>query len=155
MLGKRVAHRLYAHVSLIARLPEDQRRCIHEAVEIAGLTAGEQFHVVRLDSQYQEVALLCYPGFFEELFPQLIASWRVHLPTRSVYLRDYSNSLNPPILHRKELMLPPEHPEQPRLQEISRLAESIGLFDDPVRIGFRSQWLQLVATKGYTISDQE
>jgi hypothetical protein len=62
------------------------------------------------------------------------------LPTKSVRFRDYSSSLNPPILHRKELMLPESHPDQHRLREVTKLAESIGLFDDPVRIGFRNQW---------------
>jgi len=121
----------------------------------AGLKPGEHFHIARLDPEHEEVALLSYPTFFDELFPSLLGSWRVHLPTKVVRFRDYSSSLNPPILHRKELMLPASHPEQERLQKITRLAESIGLFDDPVRIGFRSQWNELVASKGYMVVGQE
>ena len=155
MVGKRVARRTYAHVSLIDDLAEDDRRRIEEAVQISGLKAGEHFHVARLDTEHEEVALLSYPTFFEELYPSLLASWRVHLPTKAVRFRDYSSSLNPPILHRKELMLPASHPDQERLQQVTRLAESIGLFDDPVRIGFRSQWNELVASKGYTVVGQE
>ncbi len=52
-------------------------------------------------------------------------------------------------------MLPASHPDQERLQRITRLAESIGLFDDPVRIGFRNQWNELVASKGYMVVGQE
>ena len=155
MVGKRVLHRTYAHALLIGELPEDDRRRIEEAVQISGLKAGEHFHVARLDSEHDEVALLSYPTFFEELYPSLLGSWRVHLPTNAVRFRDYSSSLNPPILHRKELMLPASHPDQERLQQITRLAESIGLFDDPVRIGFRSQWNELVASKGYMVVGQE
>ena len=155
MVGKRVAKRTYAHVSLIGELAEDDRRRIDEAIQISGLKAGEHFHIARLDLEHDEVALLSYPTFFDELYPSLLASWRVHLPTKSVRFRDYSSSLNPPILHRKELMLPSCHPDQERLQQTTRLAESIGLFDDPVRIGFRSQWNELVASKGYMVVGQE
>ena len=155
MVGKRVARRTYAHVSLIDDLAEDERRRIEEAVQISGLQAGEHFQVARLDPEHDEVALLSYPTFLDELFPSLLASWRVHLPTKAVRFRDYSSSLNPPILHRKELMLPASHADQARLQQVTRVAESIGLFDDPVRIGFRSQWNELVSSKGYTVVGQE
>jgi DNA phosphorothioation-associated putative methyltransferase len=155
MVGKRVLQRTYAHVLLLGDLADEDRRCVEEAVRISGLTAGEHFHVLRLDPEHQEIALLSYPMFFDELFPGLLGSWRVHLPTRTVRFRDYSSSLNPPILHRKELMLPASHPEQARLQQITGLAESLGLFDDPVRIGFRSQWNELLASKGYAVVGHE
>ena len=155
MVGKRVAHRTYAHVLLLDRLPEANRRRVDEAVRVSGLTPGEHFHVVRLDPEHDEVALLSYPTFFEDLYPSLLGSWRVHLPTNSVRFRDYSSSLNPPILHRKELMLPADHPEQQRLQNVTRLAESLGLFEDPARIGFREQWTALIAARGYAVVDQD
>jgi hypothetical protein len=62
-------------------------------------------------------------------------------------------ALNPPVLHRKELLLPHVHPDGPAFVSLTTLAESIGLFDDPVRIGFRRQWEELVASKGYSIID--
>lgn len=155
MVGKRVVHRTYAHVSLLPELSGEDRQRIDQAIKVSSLTTGEHFHVVRLDREHDEVALLSYPTFFDELYPGLLASWRVHLPTQAVRFRDYSNSLNPPILHRKELMLPTSHPDQLRLQQITGLAESIGLFDDPVRIGFREQWKELVASKGYAVVGQE
>lgn len=155
MVGKRVARRTYAHVSLIPELDETEQRRISVATEVSRLTAGEHYHVARLDLEHDEIALLSYPTFFEELFPSLIASWRVHLPTKTVRFRDYSSSLNPPILHRKELMLPSSHPDLDRLREATALAESIGLFDDPVRIGFRLQWNELVASKGYAVVGKE
>lgn len=155
MVGKRVRDRTYAHVLLLGDLPDADKRRVDEAIGIAGLTVGEHFHVARLDPDHDEVALLSYPTFFDELYPALLASWRVHLPTKTVRFRDYSSSLNPPILHRKELMLPATHPDQERLRQVTKLAESLGLFDDPVRIGFRSQWHQLVASRGYTVTDQD
>ncbi len=155
MFGKRIAGRKYAHHLLVSHLPEPERVLVSAATAITRLNAGEHYDVVRLDPRAQEVALLRYPRFFDDPFPALSASWRVHLPTAAVSFRDYSRSLNPPILHRKELMLPADHSQVPQLASLTKLAESIGLFDDPVRIGFRQQWLDLVDSKGYEIVDHE
>ena len=63
MVGKRVANRTYAHVSLFGELAEDQRRRVDEAIAVSGLSADEHFHVARLDPEHEEVALLSYPTF--------------------------------------------------------------------------------------------
>lgn len=154
-VGKSIAGRVYAHLSLLAHLPDTERGMIESAILVSKLVPEEHFNVARLDINRQEVALLNYPTFFDDPFPSLKASWRVHLPTRGVSYRDYSQSLNPPVLHRKELLLPSAHPERHRLGSLTKLAEEIGLFDDPTRIGFRTQWLNLVASKGYAIVGHE
>ena len=155
MSGKTVAGRTYAHYSLLPSLPQPKRDIVATASGMAGLNPGEHFQVARIDVEGGEVALLQYPTFFEEPFPALRASWRVHIPTVTVRYRDYSESLNPPILHRKELMLPESHPDRDRLMAVTDLAESIGLFKDPTRIGFRNQWLELISSKGYEVVGQE
>uniref|UniRef100_UPI0025F6B75F DNA phosphorothioation-associated putative methyltransferase n=1 Tax=Thiocapsa sp. TaxID=2024551 RepID=UPI0025F6B75F len=65
--------------------------------------------------------------------------------------RTYEDSLNPPILHRKELLLPGDHPGRADYVALTEQAEAIGLFDDPKRIGYRRQWEALVADAGYRI----
>ncbi len=68
-------------------------------------------------------------------------------------LRTYADSLNPPILHRKELLLPADHPRRAEFAALTEACEAIGLFDEPTRIGYRRQWLDLVREKGYRIED--
>lgn len=75
--------------------------------------------------------------------------------TQPVRKRSYVGSLNPPILHRKELLLPLEHTEIARFQEMTSTAEALGLFDDPSRIGFQNQWGKMIAAKGYQLIDYE
>jgi DNA phosphorothioation-associated putative methyltransferase len=70
----------------------------------------------------------------------------------SVVFRNYEESRNPPILHRKELLLPPSDPRIPTYQALTEAAESIGLFEDTNRIGFREHWYALIAERGYEIS---
>ncbi|NEX18457.1 MAG: hypothetical protein C1943_18105 [Halochromatium sp.] len=65
--------------------------------------------------------------------------------------RTYADSLNPPILHRKELLLPAEHPRLEEYRALTEAAESIGLFEETTRIGYRRQWLERVRAAGYRI----
>ena len=82
-------------------------------------------------------------------------SWYVDLATSRVSYRTYQDSLTPPILHRKELMLPREHPRWAEFKSLTKTAEELGLFQEPTRIGFREHWLRLVREKGYQIAGHE
>jgi len=70
---------------------------------------------------------------------------------QSVSYRTYADSLNPPILHRKELMLPADHPRRTEYEALTCAAQAVGLFDEPRRIGYRRQWLALVREQSYRI----
>jgi hypothetical protein len=104
---------------------------------------------VDLDSP--AVALLHYPDFLDDPFPALAASRLVDLEAGTATLRTRADSLNPPILHRKELLLPADHPRRAEYAALTEACESIGLFDEPTRIGYRRQWLDLVRERGYRI----
>lgn len=152
MLGKHVANRVYAHTSLIPQLPESLQEAVARAVAIADIQADVHFNVTRIDLLHEDVSLLNYPDIYTAPFPSLDSSVRVHIPTRRVTTRLYRTSLNPPILHRKELVLPASHPEHANYSALTSLAESLGLFADPSRIGFKRQWEELVTSKGYAVS---
>jgi hypothetical protein len=132
-LGKRIGRRVYLHIETVPALDEEQRaiweRAIEQASSALGVQSGEQFNVVRLDfaPQYDggavadvesaerekadilaavsEVGLLHYPEFFADPFPALAESWRYVPANGTTGHRSYRDSLNPPILHRKELLL--------------------------------------------------
>lgn len=101
------------------------------------------------------IALLDYPDFFEAPFPALARSWNVDPATGKVSFRDYRESPNPPILHRKELLLPRDHPAAATFVNLTRDLEALGMFDDPIRIGFRMQWEQLLRVHGYRVSGHD
>ncbi|MCF7978506.1 MAG: DNA phosphorothioation-associated putative methyltransferase [Chromatiaceae bacterium] len=154
MPGKVIGRRTYLHVETLAALDEARReaweQAVRQAEQAAGLERGEQFNVLRLDANGQ-VALLHYPHFFDKPFPALRESWRFEPSTGEVGYRTYADSLNPPILHRKELLLPNDHPRHDEYVALTAAAESIGLFEDTTRIGYQRQWLALVREKGYRI----
>ncbi|MFP4247923.1 MAG: DNA phosphorothioation-associated putative methyltransferase, partial [Halochromatium sp.] len=153
--GKTIGRRTYLHVEALSTAPArsglDWEGRVAAAERAAGLERGVRFNVVRLDADSGEIALLHYADFFDDPFPALRESWRVEPATGAVGYRTYADSLNPPILHRKELLLPAEHPRRQEYAALTAAAESIGLFEDSTRIGYRRQWLELVQAAGYRI----
>ena len=124
------------------------------AALLAGAEVGSDFNVVKLGTE-NSISLLDYPGFFDEGFPVLKRYWTVDLDKGTYRYRSYEGSLNPPVLHRKELLLPEGHPVIPAFTALTQAAEQIGLFDDPARIGFSQAWEHLLAVRGYRVVGHE
>src|SRR6476659_5016169 len=98
-VGKRVVDHLYVHVSAFSALSADQRAIITQTSELARLTPGNHFNIVKLTQQGDDLSLLDYPRFFDDPFPTLARSWRISLSRKTVVFRTYEESRNPPILH--------------------------------------------------------
>ena len=149
--SKVVGGRTYLHVDTLSLLDAVLVARVVAAEQLAQVKRHEHFNLVRIDDAGPWIALLNYPEFADDPFPALRESWLVDLDCSTVGYRTYVDSLNPPILHRKELLLLPDDPRREGYAELTRMAESIGLFEDPKRIGYRRQWLHLVQEKGYRL----
>ena len=154
-IGKLIGEHLYLHISAIVALPAKSQEAIALAATQIGIRIEEHFNVVKLHKLGDELSLLHYPDFFEDPFPALAQSWRVSLSRKSTAYRTYEESRNSPILHRKELLLPPSDPRIPEYASLTETAESIGLFADPNRIGFTEYWYRLIAERGYVLQDNQ
>jgi DNA phosphorothioation-associated putative methyltransferase len=141
----------YLHADSLPCLDTDDAAHVAEAECLAGVRRHVHFNLVRIDAAGPCISLLHYPEFAEDPFPSLRESWLVDLSRSTVSHRTYAESFNPPILHRKELLLPACDPRREEYAALTATAESIGLFDNPTRIGYRRQWLALVSEKGYRI----
>ena len=150
--GKIVGQRGYFHIDAGPELNPAWTARWNEAERLAGVQRGHHYNLIRIDVEGPHLALLNYPGFLDEPFPALRESWLVNLEQQTVSYRSYADSLNPPILHRKELLLPTDHPRRAEYAALTEAAESIGLFDQPTRIGYQRQWLTLLQDKGYRIA---
>lgn len=113
------------------------------------------FNVVKFSEDGLTLSLLDYPRFFEDAFPAARRAWTADLQTGGIRFRSYENSLNPPILHRKELLLPEDHPQRSEFVALTQAAEVLGLFSDPTRIGFKQTWERLIAEHGYRLVGHE
>lgn len=148
--GKRVHNRVYLHTTALGLVDSRLREPVERA-RAACPEGAEQGNVVSVDHEGEAVSFLCYPGFFDEPCPTLAKSWKIDIGTGCAKFRDYSDSLNRPILHRKELLLAADHPDVPRFARLTADLESLGLFDDPMRIGFEVQWQALLTDRGYRV----
>lgn len=148
---KTVGGRTYVHVDALPLLDADTAERVRQAERLAGVERLTDFNLVRLDDTGPAVALLNYPDFADDPFPALRDSRLVDPDAGTLSYRTYADSLNPPILHRKELFLPPEHPRRAEYSALTAACESVGLFDDPRRIGYRRQWLALIRERGYRL----
>jgi DNA phosphorothioation-associated putative methyltransferase len=149
--GKRVFSRLYCHISSLPTHGTTVSDLVESAAWIAKVHPETDFNVVRLDNADQSIGLLHYPEFFDEAFPRLHRSWKVNLSTDQISFRNYEDSLNPPILHRKELMLAENHAQSKVFSSLTKELEQLGLFADPLRIGFKREWDKLLAERGFRV----
>ena len=151
-VGKLVVDDLYVHCDSIEYLDAPLRSRIATLIATAPPHAREQANVIKVNCRVARVSLLAYADFFEDPFPSLTESWTIaEDEVRSTAYRSYAESLNPPILHRKELLLSPAHTLRGAFEEITRSAEILGLFDDTATIGFKANWVRHIANKGYQL----
>lgn len=152
-LGKRVADELYVHLSVLTEVEDEAIKSrIQAALDSMPLEIEEAPNVAKYNIRTGRVALLSYPRFFEDPFPSLSSSWvfpeGATMPTS---VRHYADSLNPPILHRKELLVGKAHPQYAAWAELTASAEAVGLFDDTTTIGFLLNWKRLLERKGFIL----
>ncbi|MEY3966586.1 MAG: hypothetical protein RLZ96_112, partial [Actinomycetota bacterium] len=155
MRFKSVGFNRYIHVSQLLACESHESRQMEAVARVACLTAERDFNVVKFHGEFDRISLLDYPGFFDEAFPTLARYWVVDVSLETVRHRSLSNSKNQPVLHRKELLLEPEHPLAEKFSQTTLLAERLGLFDDPARIGLKLGWLRKIANAGFEVVGNE
>ena len=112
---------------------------------------GEEFNVVKFRTDAPRLSFLQYSGFFEEAHPCLEEAIAIDLNSGRSLRTTYRDSLNPPILHRKELMLAPDHPRSDEFAALTTAEEQAGLYSNTAVIGFRINWERLLAAHGLAI----
>jgi DNA phosphorothioation-associated putative methyltransferase len=115
------------------------------------LDIGPDFNLLKFHTTSPKISFLAYPDFDRDPHPALAASIIVDLITGKVRRDDYRGRENPPILHRKETFLPPDHPLHPKFARLTREEEKAGLLEETSRIGFRLNWERLLADRGLAL----
>ena len=154
LIGKRIAAQVYVHVSALEALPSEMGDIIRLACGHASLSSSD-YNVVRHDKLEQTVSFLDYGDFFGSAIPQLARSWLVRLTDARTSHRTYSDLLNPPILHRKELLLAQSDNRRRPSAQLTAQLDALGFFNDPLHIGFKLQWERLLRQRGFRIIGHE
>jgi DNA phosphorothioation-associated putative methyltransferase len=112
---------------------------------------SDSFNVVKFRRNVARISFLCYPEFIESPHPALEESLSIDLATDKSFRIGYRDNINPPILHRKELFLSPDHPQWPLFASLSADEEKAGLFENSSLIGFRLNWERLLESRGLAL----
>ena len=146
--GKRIGRDSYIHIQALGE-GDIRWGPIEEAERISGLSRNGYYNVIKLNDDGNRITLLSYKDFFEDGFPELLCSWTIDLSSQSFNYRSYTDSLNPPVLHRKELLIGDNHPRYEEFQSLTLIAEDLGLFKNSHVIGFKQGWLTALLASGY------
>ena len=137
-IGKLLPKALYVHRDAIESL-EPQLR-IYEGCARNYIGDVEGANIVKIHRHSGKVSYLCYPKFDKDPHPALRRSFKVNLRNLDIHCYDYSESDNPPVLHRKESFLEETDPRFAKFSKLTRQEERWGLLDETSTIGTRNGW---------------
>ena len=146
-IGKALPSALYIHESALDQLTPVLR--LYEGCARGLIGRVDEANLIKLNRIEPKITYLSYPDFETDPHPVLDQSVTVHLQTFRVRYRNYRKHRNPPILHRKETFLAPNHELYEKFERLTRIEESKGLYKNTALIGTRDGWNNVLASKGY------
>ena len=150
VLGKRLPNAIYLHASALEKIDPDIASFV---AVVAKAVKCDVWNIVKLSRSEFRLSFLHYNFFDEWSYPVLSKSLSVDLVKLSTEARDYSKQTNPPILHRKELLVSPEYPCYDSFRQITVEGEAAGLYRNTAVIGHLQSWEFLIRQKGYELVD--
>lgn len=151
--GKHLPDAVYLHVSALSAVPTalfDSVFRIADALKIK----DDDWNVAKFNKRDFKVSFLSYPEFETYPYPALVRSFTIDLSKLTMRESDYRTSSNPPILHRRELLIDNDHPGMETFQAFTREGEDLGLYENARSIGFRKNWERLIKSKGHYLDDE-
>lgn len=136
--GKIVGGFQYAHRDALHLLNPIKQKYVLEASK--NIPDQIPWNVTKIDIKKPEnLSLLEYSDFRTDPFPSLLKSHKIDLNDNSVASRNHSIS-NPPILHRKELLLPITDQEYEKFAAVTKVLEHLGAFSEMHKYGTKVPW---------------
>ena len=117
--------------------------------------AGPDFNLIKFRTDELKVSFLSYPEFMDDPHPSLRHAITIDLAIGKARRTDYAGNLNPPILHRKETFMVPDHPKWAAFAALTKAEEAAGLYAHTATIGFKLNWERLLREKGLVIHGHE
>ncbi len=148
-VGKHTPNALYVHESGLRHLPPILR--VYEACARIYIGRVDEANIIKLHKDEPKVSYLSYPDFDSNPHPALAFSLIADFYKFRVKYREYENSTNPPILHRKESFLHPEYPKYEKFKRLTCAEEKRGLYNNTAIIGTREGWEKILKEKGVAL----
>jgi len=151
-VGKHLPDSIYLHKDAFNAIPPLLVKFVHIVAKALKVSVDD-WNIVKLSKSDFRLSLLNYLDFYIESYPVLKQSITVDLAKLEHRATRYNDNENPPILHRKELLIMPDHPDYQAFCLITQEGEAAGLYDNSRMIGFKASWLRLIAKHGYELVD--
>lgn len=148
--GKVTPQAIYIHKSAIKN---EQLIAFLTRIQSALKQENFKWNIAKFWKNDFKFSLLNYPEFEVKSYPELNHSLFVDLEKMHHRVNDYSGSDNPPVVHRKELMVAKEHPYLEEFILITQEGEQAGLYENTRSIGFKLGWLSTINHAGYELLD--
>ena len=152
-IGKSLSDAIYVHKDAFTYLPLPLLALLHKTHET--LLDNTEFNIVKLFKKEFKASYLNYPDFESIAHPALQQSININFETFDKKVMNYSETDNPPILHRKESFIPPSHILYKKFKALTELEESFELFENTNKIGFKKYWDKLCLKKGLFFEGNE
>ena len=148
-VGKKTPNALYAHITALPLLPPLLR--VYEGCARSYVGRVEGATIVKLNRKKPMVSYLAYPDFDKNPHPSLHASLIADLQSLTVRQQDYFSSPNPPVLHRKELLVGPDYPGRDKFQRLTAQEDRNGLLKSSHAIGTYRGWSSQLEAMGFLL----
>jgi DNA phosphorothioation-associated putative methyltransferase len=149
--GKLMPTALYVHAESLNRLPGILR--VYEGCARVLSGAVEGTTIVKLRRHEPKISYLAYPSFNDDAHPSLASSVRIDLQSFHLKYRDFKDSTDPPILHRKEEFVSEDYPNRGMFCALTSAEEAAGLFAHPEQIGSKERWEALLGKQRLRVHD--
>ena len=151
--GKVVGEAQYFHKSAVSMLADVEKAKLLKCLDL--IDATTLWNVVKFDlKDPNKVSFLEYSNFSDDAFPVLLNGTNIDLSLKTIKHRAYSLS-NPPVLHRKELLLPPSDPNRVKYVALTEELEELGAFINVSELGTKQRWLKRLEELGIEIFEHE
>ena len=148
-VGKHLPNALYVHTDALHTLEPLLQDYEHWARSF--LDNIDRATIVKFSTDRPKISYLYYPDFDRDPHPQLHQSIVVDLASEQVSVRQYHNSHNPPILHRKETFVSSDYPLYQIFAQLTQDEVALGLLDNSRHIGTLQEWTRLLLQQGISL----
>jgi DNA phosphorothioation-associated putative methyltransferase len=148
-VGKLLPNALYVHRTALESLSPLLR--VYEGCARAVIGEIDGANVIKLHRFSGKVSYLVYPHFETDPHPVLCRAVKLAMRSQELSSYEYADSENPPILHRKETFLDPNHPLYSRFSKLTQQEEKHGLLDDAQSIGTKQAWQERLRSQGFAL----
>ncbi|MTJ06404.1 DNA phosphorothioation-associated putative methyltransferase [Anabaena sp. UHCC 0204] len=149
VVGKMLPDAFYIHILALHTL--DPWLQEYESRARIAVPQAQAATLVKFSTNKPKISYLFYPDFDTDPHPALQTSIQVDVETLEVGYRDYSDSENPPILHRKETFVSSEYPFYEEFAALTRAQVALGLLNHTRGIGTKLGWEQRLQVYGVEV----